>query len=190
MQQSQAGRTYSGKVGAQEDFGSAVDAVVALPVRPDVVITQSPAPTRLAPHAYACTAEIGQPEVGSGRLVVLHDPTCPPSWQSDTRIVAYVEADIDSEMAEDQLLTDVGWTWVQEALAEALRSGHLFGAGLDVTDPEPLRADHPLVDLPNCLVVPHIASASERTRDRMAEKAARNLLAGLRGEPLPDAVTN
>ena len=77
----------------------------------------------------------------------------------------------------------------QEALADALRSGHLFGAGLDVTDPEPLRADHPLVNLPNCLVVPHIASASERTRDRMAVKAARNLLAGLRGEPLPDPVT-
>ena len=76
-----------------------------------------------------------------------------------------------------------------EALADALRSGHLFGAGLDVTDPEPLRADDPLVQLPNCLVVPHIASASERTRDRMAEKAARNLVAGLRGEPLPDPVT-
>ncbi|MFV2062946.1 MAG: 2-hydroxyacid dehydrogenase [Chloroflexota bacterium] len=75
------------------------------------------------------------------------------------------------------------------ALAEALRSGHLFGAGLDVTEPEPLRADHPLVGLPNCLVVPHIASASERTRDRMAQKAARNLVAGVRGEPLPDAVT-
>ena len=77
----------------------------------------------------------------------------------------------------------------QEALAEALRSGQLFAAGLDVTDPEPLRADHPLVGLPNCLIVPHIASASERTRDRMAEKAAANLVAGLRGDPLPDPVT-
>jgi glyoxylate reductase len=77
----------------------------------------------------------------------------------------------------------------QEALADALRSGHLFGAGLDVTDPEPLRADDPLVALPNCLIVPHIASSSERTRDRMAEKAARNLIAGIRGEPLPDPVT-
>ncbi|HZW00829.1 MAG TPA: NAD(P)-dependent oxidoreductase, partial [Candidatus Deferrimicrobium sp.] len=77
----------------------------------------------------------------------------------------------------------------QEALADALRTGQLFAAGLDVTDPEPLRADHPLVGLPNCLIVPHIASASERTRDNMAEKAARNLVAGLRGEPLPDPVT-
>ncbi len=77
----------------------------------------------------------------------------------------------------------------QDALAVALRSGQLFAAGLDVTDPEPLRADHPLVQLPNCLIVPHIASASERTRDRMAEKAACNLIAGIRGEALPDPVT-
>ena len=57
-----------------------------------------------------------------------------------------------------------------------------------MTDPEPMRAADPLVTLPNCLVVPHVASATERTRDRMAEKAARNLIAGLRGEPLPDPV--
>lgn len=76
----------------------------------------------------------------------------------------------------------------QAALAEALRARHLFAAALDVTDPEPIRADDPLLALPNCLIVPHIGSATQRTRDRMAEKAARNILAGLRGEPLPDPV--
>jgi glyoxylate reductase len=71
------------------------------------------------------------------------------------------------------------------ALVEALQAGLIGGAALDVTDPEPLPSDHPLVQMPQCIVVPHIASASERTRTAMAEIAARNLLAGLNGEPLP-----
>ena len=75
-----------------------------------------------------------------------------------------------------------------DALFEALRNGTIGGAALDVTDPEPLPPDHPLLTLPNCLVVPHVASASVATRDRMAEMAAANLLAGLRGERLPDCV--
>jgi glyoxylate reductase len=76
----------------------------------------------------------------------------------------------------------------QGALYEALRNGVIGGAGLDVTDPEPMRADDPLLSLPDCLVVPHIASASRATRARMAEMAAANLLAGLRGERLPTPV--
>jgi glyoxylate reductase len=74
------------------------------------------------------------------------------------------------------------------ALFEALRDGVIFGAGLDVTDPEPLPVDDPLLTLENCLVVPHIASASRATRGKMAEMAAANLLAGLRGERLPTCV--
>jgi glyoxylate reductase len=75
-----------------------------------------------------------------------------------------------------------------DALIDALRSGSILGAALDVTDPEPLPADHPLVNMTNCIVVPHTASATVQTRDRMAELAARNLLAGLRGERPPAAV--
>jgi glyoxylate reductase len=75
-----------------------------------------------------------------------------------------------------------------DALVEALRSASILGAALDVTDPEPLPADHPLVNMTNCIVVPHTASATVQTRDRMAELAARNLLAGLKGERPPAAV--
>ena len=74
------------------------------------------------------------------------------------------------------------------ALVGALRDGVIAAAALDVTDPEPLPADHPLVGLDNCLVVPHIASASRATRGKMAEMAAANLLAGVRGKRLPTPV--
>jgi glyoxylate reductase len=74
------------------------------------------------------------------------------------------------------------------ALVDALRNGSILSAALDVTDPEPLAADHPLVNMTNCIVVPHTASATVQTRDRMAELAARNLLAGLKGERPPASV--
>ncbi|HEY1192302.1 MAG TPA: D-glycerate dehydrogenase [Gemmata sp.] len=76
----------------------------------------------------------------------------------------------------------------QPALAAALRSGTIFAAGLDVTDPEPLPTDHELYKLPNCLIVPHIASATNDTRNAMARLCANNLLAGVKGEPLPNWV--
>lgn len=93
-------------------------------------------------------------------------------------------------MKEDAILinTSRGPVVDHDALYEALRDGTIGAAALDVTDPEPLPADHPLLTLPNCLVVPHVASASVATRDRMAEMAAANLLAGVRGERLPDCV--
>jgi lactate dehydrogenase-like 2-hydroxyacid dehydrogenase len=72
-----------------------------------------------------------------------------------------------------------------DALYHALAGGEIAYAALDVTEPEPIDKDSPLLDLPNCIVVPHIASASIATRTRMAEIAAENLIAGLRGEPLP-----
>jgi lactate dehydrogenase-like 2-hydroxyacid dehydrogenase len=76
----------------------------------------------------------------------------------------------------------------QLALADALRDGVIWAAGLDVTDPEPIPMDDPLVALDNCLIVPHIASASRATRGKMAAMAAANLVAGVRGEALPTPV--
>ncbi|RMF47331.1 MAG: D-glycerate dehydrogenase, partial [Anaerolineae bacterium] len=75
-----------------------------------------------------------------------------------------------------------------QALYEALASRRIFAAGLDVTEPEPLPADSPLLQLDNLVIAPHIASGSRATRGKMAQIAAQNLLAGLRGERLPHCV--
>jgi glyoxylate reductase len=73
-------------------------------------------------------------------------------------------------------------------LATALREHWIAGAALDVTDPEPLPPENPLFNLPNCLIVPHIGSATRDTRKKMAEMACENLLAGLDGKKLPYCV--
>lgn len=75
-----------------------------------------------------------------------------------------------------------------DALYEALKVKRIFAATLDVTEPEPLPMDHPLLTLENALIVPHIASASKTTRDKMSWMAAQNLIAGLKGEHLPNCV--
>ena len=75
-----------------------------------------------------------------------------------------------------------------DALERALREGWIAGAALDVTDPEPLPASHPLLGAPNLLVVPHVGSATHGARGAMADLAVDNLLAGLAGRPLPHAV--
>lgn len=75
-----------------------------------------------------------------------------------------------------------------EALYEALKDGQIAYAALDVTDPEPLPADHKLLELPNLIVAPHIASATVTSRNLMTTRAVQNLVAGLRGERLPYCV--
>jgi len=71
-----------------------------------------------------------------------------------------------------------------EALVQALSNGTLAGAALDVTDPEPIGAEHPLLHLSNCLVVPHIGTATLETRSAITQMAVENLLLGLEGKPL------
>jgi glyoxylate reductase len=76
-----------------------------------------------------------------------------------------------------------------DALTQALQRKAIFAAGLDVTDPEPLPRDHPLLALENVIIAPHLGSATTTTRQSMAEMSVRNLFAGLGGEPLPWSVS-
>ena len=78
-----------------------------------------------------------------------------------------------------------GGTVDPDALHEALVSGSIGAAGLDVTEPEPIPADHPLLTLANCTILPHLGSSSQQTRAAMAELAARNLVEGLAGRRMP-----
>jgi glyoxylate reductase len=75
-----------------------------------------------------------------------------------------------------------------DALTEAMARDRIAAAALDVTEPEPLPRDHPLLTMPNVIITPHLGSATVETRRRMAEISVENLLAGLRGEPLPHPV--
>ncbi len=117
-------------------------------------------------------------------VVSLHTPLTP-----DTRHL--IDARALARMKPTALLVNTarGGIVDQDALREALIEGRIGGAALDVTDPEPLPGDDPLLDAPNLLVVPHLGSATRRTRARMAEMAVENLLAALDGRPMPHPVT-
>ncbi len=75
--------------------------------------------------------------------------------------------------------------WIPTRLYEALTTGQIAAAGVDVTDPEPLPRGHKLLTLENLIITPHLGSASNRTREKMARMTVENLRAGLLGEELP-----
>jgi len=97
--------------------------------RGEFEVTEAPAPVRLAPQAFAQTVDIdlGDVAVGSGRLVILYDPAGQPSWQGTTRVIAYIDADVDLEVAADPVLPEVGWDWLVEALEEANATADALG---------------------------------------------------------------
>ena len=113
-------------------------------------------------------------------FVSVHTPLTP-----ETRHL--IDAGALARMKRTALLVNTarGGVVDQDALRTALHEGTIAGAALDVTEPEPLPADHPLLDAPNLLVVPHVGSATVRTRARMAAMAVDNLLAALDGRPMP-----
>jgi glyoxylate reductase len=113
-------------------------------------------------------------------FVTLHCPLTP-----DTR--GLIGADECQRMRPSAILINTarGPLVDPRALAHALATGQIAGAALDVTDPEPLPADDPLFSAPNLIVTPHVGSATRAARERMADVAVDNLLAGLDGRPMP-----
>lgn len=103
---------------APEEFLTAVSRMHAARLRPEVFCEEMPAPQRIAPYASALSADVtvdGE-DVGTGRIVLLHDPAGNDAWAGTFRCVAYARAEIDPEMANDPLLGEVGWSWLTDAL--------------------------------------------------------------------------
>ncbi|KAE8745589.1 hypothetical protein FOCC_FOCC007700 [Frankliniella occidentalis] len=99
-------------------------------------------------------------------------------------------AQVFDEMKSTSILINVGRGGCidQEALVDALKTKKIWGAGLDVMVPEPIPVDHPLVSLDNCVLFPHVGSATVGTRAAMAVLAAKNILCALKGQPMPSPV--
>ncbi|MGB3954398.1 MAG: DUF3000 domain-containing protein [Brooklawnia sp.] len=103
-------------------FWRVQDAIELFRWRPELTVEEIPAPQRIAPHAYAIEAVVhsaDKAEIGTGRLIVLHDPSGNPAWNGTYRCVSYAHADVDLEMVTDPLLAEVGWTWLTESLHSA-----------------------------------------------------------------------
>ena len=146
------------------------------------VIYYDPSETKPDPDLKATSVDF-ETLLEESDFISLHTPLTP-----DTHHL--IDSEALSKMKPSVVLvnTSRGAVVDMEALYEALKFKRIFAAGLDVTEPEPLPADHPLLTLDNIVIVPHIASATRTARDKMAWMAAKNLIAGLQGEHLPNCV--
>ncbi|MBJ7356684.1 DUF3000 domain-containing protein [Nocardioides sp.] len=99
-------------------FRDAVASMHTARLRPEVHTEPMPAPQRIAPYAAAISADVDVDgtEMGTGRIILLHDPAGNDAWDGVFRCVAYARAEIDVELITDPLLADVGWSWLTEAL--------------------------------------------------------------------------
>jgi hypothetical protein len=123
------------------EFQAAVEAMNAATVRPEIELGPIRPPQRLAPFSYAVGAEVKHPDAAVvpeqsdgdafGRLILLHDPEGSDAWDGTMRLVAYIQADLDSSEAIDPLLPEVAWSWLVDALEE--RSEHVTALGGTVT---------------------------------------------------------
>ncbi|CCH71135.1 MAG TPA: DUF3000 domain-containing protein [Phycicoccus elongatus] len=114
-----SGRSVPGREATE--FSRAVEALRAARLRPEVRLTEVPAPQRIAPYAVAMTADVltsvdDDDELATGRFVLLFDPSAPEPWSGQWRVVTFARAELEPEFASDPLLGEVGWTWLTDSL--------------------------------------------------------------------------
>ena len=103
-------------------FAAAVESLRTASVRPELVVSEIPAPGTLAPFSFALAADVtparhgSDSELGTGRFVMLYDPAAPEAWGGTFRVICYAQAPLETEMGVDPFLADVAWSWLIEAL--------------------------------------------------------------------------
>ncbi len=137
-------------------------------------------------HNPKAEKELGAVRVSFDELLERSDVLSVHSWLSP-ETQGLFNKDAFSKMKPSSVFINTarGAIHNEQDLTEALRAGTIWGAGLDVTNPEPMQPGNPLLDMPNVAVLPHIGSATIEARTGMAEMAAKNIIAGLRGQRLP-----
>lgn len=183
-----AGRTVSGPESLE--FARALDALRTARLRPEVRLTEVPAPGRIAPYAVALTGDVvvrGEEEVASGRFVLLHDPDSPEPWGGPWRAVTFARAELEPEFASDPLLGEVGWSWLTDALSDAgVAYSHEAGTVTRVVS----ESFAGLSDRPPTVEIEVRASWTPRGADAPAHlRAWSDLLCTIAGlPPLPEGV--
>ncbi|NLG20137.1 MAG: DUF3000 domain-containing protein [Actinomycetales bacterium] len=117
-------RRSSGGENVRDDttFAEALKSVHAAVLRPEVLVEEVPAPTRLAPSALALSGEVipsrnaDDEPIATGRFVLLHDPSAPEPWEGEWRVVTYAKAAVEPEVGHDPYVGRVGWSWLTDAL--------------------------------------------------------------------------
>jgi hypothetical protein len=116
------------------EFQAALAALATVRARPEVVLEHIPAPQRLAPWAHAVGARVAEPdgedddlEIATARFIVLHDPEGHEAWQGTTRCVGYLSAATDEQLVDDEMFSEVAWSWLTDALTDTGATHHAVG---------------------------------------------------------------
>jgi hypothetical protein len=111
-------RQGAGAGAAPAEFRDAVATMHAARLRPEIFCEEMPAPQRIAPYASALSADVtvDDTDIGTGRIILLHDPAGNDAWDGTFRCVAYTRAEVDIDLITDPMLAAVGWSWLTEAL--------------------------------------------------------------------------
>jgi hypothetical protein len=110
-----------------ETWEEVVASIKKIELRPEFILEEVPAPARLAPHSFALSLDVVNSEdedLASGRFVVLHDPAGQDTWDGTVRIVTFVRAPIEADVASDEIFDEVAWSWIMDALTQESTGFH------------------------------------------------------------------